>query len=204
LVNNILAYFTFYHSIEVIGAIFSIVYSLLLMREKTIGWFFGIASSLLGIVLFFESKIYAQALISIYYAAIGVYGLMYWKKAQQRNEHIHNWSIKQHLLMVSCFTLVSLIIAYLLDSYTDSQSPYLDSFLTLFGLLASIKEARKILTSWVYWFVINAFSVALYYSQSLNFYAAMMIVYTIICIPGFLNWYKIYKEYPPTSALSSS
>jgi nicotinamide mononucleotide transporter len=200
LANSIFAYFTFYHIVEIIGAICSIVYSLLLMREKSIGWFFGIASSLFGIVLFFESKIYAQAIISIYYAAIGVYGWGYWKKAQKRNEHIHSWTIQQHALMICCFTLLSLFSAYLFAHYTDSNSPYLDSFLTLFGLLASIKEARKVLTSWVYWFVINAFSVILYFNQNLHFYAAMMVVYTLICIPGFLNWYKIYKEHPPISA----
>jgi nicotinamide mononucleotide transporter len=196
----VFSYFTFYNTIEIIGALFSITYSLLLMREKPIGWFFGIASSLLGIVLFLESKIYAQALISIYYAGIGVYGWLYWKKAQQRDEHIHKWAVKQHFLFISLFTLCSLACAYLFETYTDSQSPYLDSFLTVFGILASIKEARKILTSWLYWFAINLFSVVLYFNQHLYFYAAMMIVYAAICIPGYLNWRKIYLAHKPTSA----
>jgi nicotinamide mononucleotide transporter len=195
----VFAYFTFYNVIEVIGALFSITYSLLLMREKPIGWLFGIISSLLGIVLFFESKIYAQALISIYYAAIGVYGWMYWKKAQERDEHIHKWNIKQHLTFISLFTVLSLVSAYLFQTYTDSQSPMLDSFLTVFGILASIKEARKILTSWLYWFVINLFSVVLYFNQHLYFYAAMMIVYAAICIPGYLSWLKIYRNHRPIS-----
>jgi nicotinamide mononucleotide transporter len=193
----VLSYFTFFRSIEIIGGVSSIVYSLLLMREKRIGWFFGIASSLLGIVLFFETKIYAQALISVYYAGVGVYGWFYWKKAEQRNEHIHIWGVKQHLLMIVCFTILSLGSAFLFATYTDSQSPYLDSFLTLFGVLASIKEARKVLTSWVYWFAINAFSVILYFNQHLYFYAATMILYAIICIPGYLNWLKIYRENKP-------
>lgn len=167
------------------------------MREKPIGWFFGIASSLLGIILFFETKIYAQAIISIYYAGIGVYGWFYWKKAESRNEHIHTWGIKQHILMIICFSVLSLGSAFLFANYTDSQSPYLDSFLTLFGVLASIKEARKVLTSWVYWFVINAFSVILYFNQHLYFYAAIMILYAIICIPGYLNWRRIYLENKP-------
>jgi nicotinamide mononucleotide transporter len=191
----VLSYFTFYNTIEIIGSICSIVYSLLLMREKPIGWFFGIASSVLGFILFYESKIYAQAIISIYYGAVGVYGWLYWRKAQLRNEHIHIWGAKQHLIFILLFSLLSVGSAHLFSTYTDSQSPYLDSFLTLFGLLASIKEARKILTSWVYWFVINAFSVVLYFNQHLYFYAVMMIVYTAICVPGYLSWKKIYDEH---------
>ncbi len=167
------------------------------MREKPIGWLFGIISSLLGIILFFETKIYAQAIISIYYAGIGVYGWIYWKKAEARNEHIHTWKLPLHLLMISCFSALSLVAAWLFANYTDSQSPYLDSFLTLFGVLASIKEARKVLTSWIYWFVINVFSVLLYFNQHLYYYAAIMIVYALICIPGYLNWLKIYRENKP-------
>lgn len=195
-----LSYFTFYNIVEFLGSVFSITYSVLLIREKSIGWFFGIASSLLGIILFFESKIYAQAIISVYYAGIGVYGWLYWKKAEQRNEHIHIWKPRQHLIYIGLFVLLSLLSAYLFKTYTDSQNPYLDSFVTLFGFLASIKEARKILTSWVYWFAINLCTVVLYYNQHLYFYAGMMILYALICIPGYLNWKKIYNQNLPTSA----
>lgn len=188
----------FSNYLEIAGAGLSIIYSLLLMREKTIGWWFGIASSLIGIVLFYQSKIYAQSMISLYYALVGVYGLWYWKKAEQKNEHIHNWGIITHIKAIILFTALSVLSAILFEKYTDSASPYLDSFITLFGLLASIKEARKILTSWVYWFILNALSVLLYYQQGLTYYALLMVVYTLICIGGFVNWYRIYKQNPTT------
>jgi nicotinamide mononucleotide transporter len=193
-------YLGFYKIVEILGALCSIVYSLLLMREKTIGWLFGILSSLLGIVLFFETRLYAQALISIYYAAIGVYSWYYWLRADKRDEHIHRWKLRQHLSWIALFCILSLASAFFFERYTDSSSPYLDSFLTLFGFLASVKEARKIMTSWIYWLVINAFSVLLYFNQELYFYAAMMIVYAVICIPGYLSWRRIYYSTHPTSA----
>jgi nicotinamide mononucleotide transporter len=191
-------YLTFYRITEILGACFSIVYSLLLMREKTIGWLFGILSSLLGIVLFFETRLYAQGLISIYYAAIGVYGWYYWSKAQKRDEHIHRWKPARHIVFICLFTLLSWASAYLFKTYTDSSSPYLDSFLTVFGFLASLKEAWKVMTSWLYWLVINLLSVWLYFEQDLYVYAAMMIIYAAICIPGYLNWRKIYYANNPT------
>jgi nicotinamide mononucleotide transporter len=180
--------------LEIIGASFSIIYSLLLMREKSIGWWFGIASSLTGVFIFYHTRIYAQALISVYFAAVGVYGLWYWKKAEKREEHIHAWPPLYHVYAIVLFSLLALVSAYFFRTYTASASPMFDSFITLFGLLASIKEARKILTSWVYWFVINAASVVLYYQQGLTYYAWLMIVYTFICVPGYLNWLRIYKQ----------
>ena len=180
--------------LEITSAGLSIIYNLLLMREKTLGWWFGIAASVTGVILFYYTKLYAQSIISIYYAGVGVYGLWYWKNAEQKNEHIANWKILTHVKFIALFGLISFLCATLFIKYTDSVSPYLDSFITAFGLLASIKEARKILTSWVYWFILNALSVVLYYQQELYYYACLMVVYTVICVFGYLNWYKIYKQ----------
>lgn len=193
--NDTFEAMSFSQVLEVAGALTSIIYSLLLMKEKTAGWWFGIASSLIGTFLFFHTRIYAQSLISLYYAGVGFYGLWYWKTAEKRNEHIHVWTFKTHVTAIGTFILLSWIAGMLFKTYTDSQSPYLDSFITLFGLLASVKEARKILTSWVYWFIINGMSVMLYYQQELYYYAALMVVYTIICISGYLSWYRIYQTH---------
>jgi len=183
---------------EIGSAVFSIVYSLLLMFEKKLGWYFGIASSILGAILFYYTKIYAQSLISIYYAGVGFYGLWYWNKAEKTNEHIKIWKAINHIYAILILSVVSYFIAVLFMKYTDSTSPLLDSFITVFGLLASIKEARKILSSWIYWFVINALSVILFYQQGLYYYAVLMVVYALLCIGGYSNWLRIYRKYSNT------
>lgn len=186
--------------LEICAAFSSILYSLLLMREKISGWYFGILASLLSIILFYHTRLYAQSLISIYYAGVGVYGLLYWIQAKKRDEHIHRWNAKHHVLFISLFTLISFITYFLMKYYTDASSPMLDAFLTAFGLLASIKEARKILSSWVYWFIINLGSAWLYFSQDLMVYAVLMVVYAGICIPGYLSWLKIYTTHADKQA----
>ncbi|MFA6261882.1 MAG: nicotinamide riboside transporter PnuC [Bacteroidia bacterium] len=186
--------------LEICASLSSIVYSLLLMREKIAGWYFGILASVLSIILFYHTRLYAQSLISIYYAGVGVYGLIYWIRAKQRHEHIHRWNAMSHIKFIALFTLISCITYFLMKTYTDASSPMLDAFLTAFGLLASIKEARKILSSWVYWFIINLGSAWLYYSQDLTVYAILMVVYAGICIPGYLSWLKIYKTHPVVTA----
>lgn len=189
--------------LEIIAACCSIIYSILLIKEKVVGWFFGILSSITSVVVFYHTQLYAQSLISIYYAAIGVYGWMYWKKARERNEHIHVWKLSMHLKAIVLFSCISILSWWIMKTYTNASSPLLDAFLTAFGFLASIKEARKILSSWAYWFVINALSGWLYYKQGLNIYAAMMLVYTIICIPGYIGWLKIYREFGEKEKLRS-
>lgn len=189
-----------YFILEILGSCLSILYSILLMREKIAGWFFGIAASVLSMVVFYETRLYAQSVISIYYAAVGVYGWIYWVKAKQQDKHIQVWKIRTHLIFITMFIGISLGCYFLFKKYTDASMPLLDSFLTAFGLLASIKEARKILTSWIYWLVINLFSGWLYYTQGLYFYAVLMIVYAGICIPGYLSWLTIYRTKSQTES----
>lgn len=186
-------------ALEIGSAVCSIVYSLLLMQEKKIGWLFGIVSSVLGIVLFMQTRLYAQSFISIYYAAIGIYGWVYWHRAEQRNEHIHVWKWHYHFITIIVCGVATLLFSQFFVRYTDSVSPLFDSMVTVFGFAASIKEARKVLTSWVYWLLINLASSLLYYQQHLYIYAVLMIVYAGICVPGYLNWLRIYKRYSVTS-----
>lgn len=181
-------------ALEAVSAGCSILYSLLLMREQRLGWLFGIASAVLGSVVLLDKKLYAQSAIQLYFVAIGIYGWLYWSKAAKRNEHIHKWPLANHAWAIAVCTLVSFLVARFFIAYTDSPFPILDSTLTVFGLLASIKEARKILSSWLYWLVINIGSAVLYYQQQLQVYAVLMAVYAIICIPGYISWLRIYKQ----------
>lgn len=181
--------------LEITAAACSIGYSLLLMREKITGWYLGILSSILSMILFYHTRLYAQSIISIYYAGIGVYGLIYWTKANRRNEHIHQWKATTHVRMIVIFAAISIAAGVLMQKYSDASRPMPDAFLTIFGFLASIKEARKVLSSWIYWFFINLGSAWLYYLQELNVYAVLMVVYAFICIPGFISWYRIWKRY---------
>jgi nicotinamide mononucleotide transporter len=190
--------FNYFHLLELVSAVCSIVYSVLLIREQKVGWLFGILASVAGMVLFAHSKLYAQSVISIYYAGIGVYGWVYWSRAEKRNEHIHNWRLKYHAWAILLCVGLSILCSWVFITYTDSSSPLFDSVVTVFGLLASIKEARKILTSWVYWFFINIASGILYYQQQLYIYAALMLVYALICIPGYINWFRIYRHHRTT------
>lgn len=167
------------------------------MKEKIAGWAFGIIASILSMIAFYHARLYAQSIISIYYALIGVYGWIYWKKSKQRNEHIRKWNLKFQFQLILLFSFITIPVAYLLSIFTDASQPLLDSFLTVFGILATIQEARKILSSWIYWFIINLLSCYLYATQGLTFYAILMVIYAIICIPGYLNWLKIYRQFQP-------
>jgi nicotinamide mononucleotide transporter len=185
---------------EILGALLSIGYSLLLMKENKTGWLLGIASSCISVWLFYQTQLFAQAIISVYFALVGIYGYWYWHRAEKHHEHIHIWPVHFHPIAIITIAVIGFPLASIFAAYTKSASPVLDTLVTVSGFIASIKEARKILSSWLYWFIINLASAWLYYTQHLNYYAILMVVYAGICIPGYISWHRIYQAQKKTAA----
>jgi len=56
-------------------------------------------------------------------------------------------------------------LGWLLDNFRDAESTYLDAHTTIFSFIASYLEARKILSAWLFWIVINGVTIYLYPSK---------------------------------------
>ena len=182
-------------TLEAIAVLLSLVYLFLLIKENIYCWFFGIGGSLLSIYIFYSVKLYSEAILYIYYVFIGIYGYLLWrKKESSQNElTVNNLSNKNLLLIVGFGIVISLIVGYIFSSYTEAVNPYLDALTTVFSLIASFLEAKKILTAWILWLFINFITIFLYLQQSLTLYVFLTVVYFIFSAIGYVNWKKSYN-----------
>ncbi len=179
------------HWAEVGAVVLGVVYVVLAARENIWCWIFGILSSALSIYLFFLSKLYAESILYFYYVIAGIYGWYAWHKRKGQNElKISTWKISHHLLAIVLGIALSLLLAWILKTYTDAQMPLVDAHTTIFSFIATYMVTRKKLENWLYWIVIDTVSVGLYASRGLYLYAFLMIIYTIIAISGYLSWRK--------------
>ncbi len=184
-----------YLIIEVLAVGFSLLFLILVIRENIWCWPFGIISSGLSVVLFHQSKLYSEAVLYIFYVLMGFYGWYQWqKKARGNVSNVKEWSIKQHILIF----LVGLFLLIGLGSYfsekTDASLPYADAGTTAFSFVATFLEAHKILSTWIYWIVLNGFTIGLYWYKGLNIYAGLMVVYFVFSFVGWFSWKKRYEE----------
>lgn len=127
------------------------------------------------------------------------YGWWYWKQAQQQQLHVSKWSPDKHVVALGAGTLLSLLAWVAFKSLTDSRQPFFDATLTVFCFIATYKEARKILSSWIYWMILNAALAWLNWQHQLNGYFLLGLVYTLLSVIGYSEWRKIYLRYnrPP-------
>jgi len=179
--------------IEIVGAILSLIYLYLSIKQKVTLWLFGIVSSLFYVVVFFQTKFYADMSLQFYYIVISVYGLINWKQREQspKNE-LPATTISKRLILYLIFGtgLVYLAYYYVLANFTDSTIPKADSLVGALSVVGTWMLARKLIENWLVWIVADGLCVGLYIYKSLYPTAVLFVIYTVMAIVGYYQWKK--------------
>ena len=156
-------------------------------------WVVGLISSLVFVFVYFQSKVYGYAVLSVYYVGVSVYGWYCWRYARQPDGTVTELQVSRlrmllMLVLISITAVLYIGIGYMLARFTDSPVPYLDALGVSISIVATWMLARKILEHWLLWIFINFFSSALFLSRELYLTAGLYVVYGILSIFGWFKW----------------
>jgi len=181
--------------LELGAVIFNVLFIVFLIREERICWIYGIIASLLSVWLFmsFEKPLYSESLLYVFYALFGVYGWLNWGK-QKGEVPISEWSARNHIIAFLCGLFGMLGLGYFFDNFSDADLPYADALSSSFSFVATYMEAKKILSGWIYWICLNAFTIWLYAAKTAYLYAFLMLVFTFLSIFGLIKWRKKFIQ----------
>lgn len=178
--------------LEITAVILGVIYVFLAAKNKISCWIYGIFASLLSIALFVVyAKLYAEAMLSLFYVAAGIYGWINWQN--QKNElEVYQKNGIIHLFIIGAGIALSVGLYFILITFFEgAQKPLVDSFTTIFSLIATYLTTKKWIENWIYWVVINVVSTYLYFSRGLEIYALLMLAYSFIAVYGYFKWKKL-------------
>lgn len=183
---------------EVFASLLGIGYVIFAARESQWCWPLAFVSTTIYTLLFWEDQLPMQALLNFYYMGMAVYGYLLWKKQSfaENNLAISKFSWFHQVLFLLIGSALTYTVASYLQSANASQSPFLDAGVTVFSVLNTILMARKILQNWLYWIVIDAAAIQLYYETGYYATIVMFSVYLVLALVGYLNWMKLYYKEP--------
>jgi nicotinamide mononucleotide transporter len=194
--NEIIQFFsqtTFnWNLVECVAVFFSILYVILAAKESIWCWGAGAISVSLYIYICFFAKLYPETGLQVFYLFMAFYGYYHWNKKEQSLQ-ISEWSISKHLFILVIGAILTFLMGFYFATYTNAEMPIVDSFTTVFSVFATYMVAKKILGNWLYWIVIDAVSVYLYFSRDLHLTSLLFIAYAIIAIFGYFSWIKKMK-----------
>ena len=174
--------------IEVLAVLFSIAYVLLAARQNILCWTFAAISVILYIYICITAKLFPESILQIFYLIMAIYGYYNWKKPVKININI--WSVRKHFLIMLLGAILTFLMGFYFSTYTSSKMPIIDSFTTIFSIIATYMVTNKVLENWLYWIVIDIVSIYLYFSRDLQLTSLLFLVYTVIAIFGYFSWSK--------------
>ena len=183
------------YNLESIAVLFSILYVILVARENIWCWAAAIISVSLYIFICYEAKLYAETVLQVFYLILAVVGYFLWKEIPNKQQlDIKELSIGNHALILISGIVFTLILGYILTIYTQAKLPLLDSFTTVFSIIATFMVIKKILENWLYFIAIDLVSIYLYNSRDLQQTAMLFALYTIIACIGYYNWIRLMQK----------
>jgi nicotinamide mononucleotide transporter len=189
----------FYHwalgnLIEIFGMLTGLIYIWFSIKQNVLTWPFGILSSLLYIVVFFEAKFYAGMGLQFYYFFISIYGWWAWLHPSQNGNNkelqITRTTRKTWIELFVISSLLFSVMAAVLKEYTDSPIPYWDSLTTSLSIIATWMLARKKFEHWILWIFIDLVCIILYIWRGLYPTTLLFIVYAVMAVAGYVEWKK--------------
>ena len=166
-----------------------VAYAVLAARRNRLCWVAGAVSSAAAAILSGLNKLPMQAGLQVFYVGMSVYGWWSWKRSSAAGELlIGTWPVSGHLVSAVVLTALSFATAYWLRPGNVAAWPLLDSLTTWFSLFATWLAARAKIENWLYWIVINAVMVFLFFAQQVWGMALLSVFLAVIAIAGFVAW----------------
>jgi nicotinamide mononucleotide transporter len=182
--------------VEIIGFVFGVAGVWLTIKENV--WCFpvGLINVILSLVLFYQQKLYSDAIQQFVYIILLSYGWYKWNSGKDESEELKISFSSKKLLFVLFLLCVffSISAGALFKNYTDASLPYWDATATALSFTAQWMIAKKKVENWILWIVVNIMYIGIYIYKDLFLYAFLFFIYLILAIVGWNEWRKIYKN----------
>lgn len=180
--------------LEISGVITGLLCVYLAAVNNIWNWPIAIVSVGIYIFIFFDSHLYADMGLQVYFMAMNIYGWYYWsqKSANETKSPVLRITRREILLSI----VATIVFTYILGSilkYTPASYPFVDSFCTACSLVAQVFLARKVLENWLIWIFVDIIYVGVYIFKHLDLTAVMYAIYVGIALLGYIDWRKDYK-----------
>lgn len=190
--------------IELVGTILYLWSVWLIAKRRVLTWPIGIVSVLLYMTLFYQIRLYSDALEQVYYLGASTYGWWIWNKSSKDEGQISDvkYSYMNRMIIWIVLTIVVSILAGAFMSrihllipaiFPEAASfPYLDALTTIMSFTAMWLMAQKNIESWVYWIIVDVLGIWLYFVKEVRFISLLYVVLLIMAIYGLIVWNKIW------------
>ncbi|HEX9931344.1 MAG TPA: nicotinamide riboside transporter PnuC [Allosphingosinicella sp.] len=180
---------------EWIAAALGLVNVALVVRRSVWNYPFALAMVSLYFFVFWEAKLYSDALLQIFFLAINLYGWRNWLRSRHLSGEVMVTTLtgRQRLLWLAGTLAASLAWGWAMATFTDAAAPVADALIAGGSVAAQLLQARRRLECWVLWIAVDLIAVPLYWSRDLEPTAGLYAVFLVMAAAGLVSWWKAWR-----------
>lgn len=183
---------------ELFGSIFNLVSIFQSTKAKWINWINSIIGQIFFFFLFWNTHLFANAILQIYFTYICVVGMIYWKKTDKEDDKGLKWLTNKKRVIWSIVTIISIfftnfMIRQVIPIDKLSTNLFLDITVTVLSVVGIYLLSIKYIDSWTVWIITDIICVFLFGFTGIYLVMLEYIVITVLAVYGLINWIKIFN-----------
>lgn len=174
---------------EVLGFVSGGLCVWLTVEENIWNWPIGLANSSFFLILFLQSRLYADMALQAIYIVLGLLGWYWWLwgGANRRALQVARTDPATALVLAVLAAVGTWLMALFLQNIGDS-APFWDALTTALSLVAQYMLTRKYLENWPVWITADVIYIGLYTYKHLILTAILYLVFAAMCVAGWNQW----------------
>lgn len=193
-------------AIEFVGTILYLWSVWLIARRHVLTWPVGIVAVLLYMAMFWQIRLYSDAIEQVYYLGASIYGWWLWARSPKVNNAVVGVAFSDIRLtaLVLCGTAVAsalwgmamtrIHLSMPLLFPEPASYPWLDAATTVMSFTAMALMTFKRTESWIYWIVVDILGIWLYYVKGVRFTSLLYVVLLVLAVRGLHLWVVAPQE----------
>ncbi len=174
--------------LEIVAFVLALVMVVLNMRVNPIAWPLAIISSLLYFALFWNSLLYGDASLQIFFAIVALWGWWQWLRGTQADGaelKVRSLPTRTRWWLLAVLAAAWPATGLFLKTFTNTDVPWWDAFPTAASVIGQWLLGRKYIENWLAWIVVNIVSVGLFAYKGLWL---TTLLYSLFIVMSFIGW----------------
>jgi nicotinamide mononucleotide transporter len=184
--------------VEMLAFVLSLAMVVCNIRVNVMAWPLAIVASLLYCLLFWDSRLYGEAGLQVFFVAVAGWGWWQWLRGREADGsalRVRFLSSRARLGLLAAVAAAWPLLGAFLRQATDTDVPWWDALPTAGSLAGQWLLGRKYVENWPVWVAVNAVSVGLFAWKGLWLTVLLYLLFLGMALWGWRAWQQLARRH---------